>query len=174
MKAGSLHFIQHLGSHYSLQAVIKIHNSRQAGRQTLHIHTDVLICCNSSLTLWRHNQVLSPSCQSQCIPKLFTPLCFIYDYIFPCHQKVSESWFAGRNRTAKAFLRDRAAFIFHTDWEKLWDIEFIFCRQALSFIYSQYLVEILNNFLICKTFTLLSEETCEVGQHRMLVQCAGT
>lgn len=82
-----------------------------------HIQRNVLICCNSSHTVQSNNQVLSPSCQSQCSPKLFMPLYFIYDYIFPCHLKVRKSRFAGRNRAAKAFHRDRAAFISHTGWE---------------------------------------------------------
>lgn len=81
------------------------------------IQTNVLICCNSSHTVQRHNQVFSPSCQSQCSPKLFMVLYFIYDCIFPCHLKVRKSQFAGRNRAAKTFHRDRAAFISHTGWE---------------------------------------------------------
>lgn len=85
--------------------------------KTLHIQTDVLICCNSSLTQWRHNQVPSPSRQSQWWAKLFMPLYFIYDCIFPCLLKVRKSRFVGRHRAAEAFHRDRAAFIFHAGWE---------------------------------------------------------
>lgn len=77
----------------------------------------ILICCNSSHKVRRHNHVPQPSCQSQCSPTLFMALFFIYEYIFPCHLKVRKRWFAGRNRAAKAFRRGRAAFISHTGWE---------------------------------------------------------
>lgn len=63
--------------------------------------------------------------------------------------KFAKAGFAGRNRAAKAFHRDTAAFISHR-LGKLWDVEFIFCRQAISFIYSQYHVMILNHFLYAK------------------------
>lgn len=73
--------------------------------------------------------------------------------------KFAKAVFAGRNRAAKAFRGDEAAFISRTGWEKQWDVGFIFCRQALSFIYSQYHVEILNRFFfICKTFAQLTEK----------------
>lgn len=143
--------------------MIKTHCSRQARTTELHIQTNVLICCNSSHTVRRHNQVLSPSCQSQCSPKLCMALYFIYDYIFPCHLKVRKSRFAGRNRAAKAFHRERDFHLSHR-LGKLWDVGFIFCRQALSFIYSQYHVEILNHFLYAKHSHCYLRKICEVGQ----------
>lgn len=125
----------------------------------LHIRTNVFICCNSSHTVRRHNQVLSPSCQSQCSPKLFMALYFIYDYIFPCHLKVRKSQFAGRNRAAKAFHRDRAAFISHTGWEScgMWG------SYSADKPYHLYIASIMLRswiffFFICKTFALLSEK----------------
>lgn len=101
-----------------VQAAIKnINVVADVQTSKLHIQTNVLICRNSSHTVQSNNQVLSPSCQSQCSPKLCMALYFIYDYIFPCHLKVRKSRFAGRNWAAKAFHRDRAAFISRTGWE---------------------------------------------------------
>lgn len=126
-----------------VQAVIK---KAIADIQTskLRILANILICCNSSHTVRGSNQVLPFSCQSQRSPKLFITLYFIYDYIFPCHLKVRESQFAGRNRAAKAFHKDRSCFHLSHRLGKLWDVGFTFCRQALSFIYSRYHVESLN------------------------------
>lgn len=111
------HFIQHLYCLCCYKQWSKHSAADKKGANMLHSHTNVLICCNSSHTVQRHNQVLSPSCQSQCSPKLFMGLYFIYDYIFPCHLKVRKSQFAGRNRAAKTFHRGRAAFISHAGWE---------------------------------------------------------
>lgn len=93
-------------------------NSRQAAKQMLRTQPEVLICCNLSLTLSRHNQVLSPSCQSQCMPKLFISLSFIYDNIFPCRLKVSKSQLTGRNRAAKAFHRNTGLLLSFTQAEE--------------------------------------------------------
>lgn len=47
---------------------------------------------SSHIPLW-HNQVLSPSCQSQCTPELFIRLYFIYVCISPMPpEKVRGSW----------------------------------------------------------------------------------
>ena len=107
--------------------------------------------CNSSHTVRRHNQVLSPSCQSQCSPLNYSGLYILFMTIFShATWKFAKAGFAGRNRAAKAFHRDRARFHLAHRLGELWDVGFIFCRQALSFIYSQYHVEILNHFFICK------------------------
>lgn len=116
----------------------------------LHVQIYVLICCNSSHTVQSNNQVLSLSCQSQCSPKLFIAPYFIYDYIFPCHLKVRKSQFAGRIWAAKAFHRDRAAFISHPGWEGcgMWG------SHSADKPYHLYIASII---FLCKTFALLSE-----------------
>lgn len=123
----------------------------------LHIQSNVLICFHSSHTLPRHNQVLLPPRQSKCSPTLFIAVYFIYDDIFPCYLKVRRSRLAGRNRAAKEFHTDGAAFISHTGW----DVGFRFCRRALSFIYSQSRVEIANSFFCMQNICYVVSENSE-------------
>lgn len=132
-------------------------------------HTNVLICCNSSHTVQRHNQVLSPSCQSQCSSKLFMGLYFIYDYIFPCHLKVRKSQFAGRNRAAKTFHRGRAAFISHAGWESCG----IWGSYSADKPYHLYIASImLRSWIIfyMQNIRTVIWEICEVGQLRLWLQ----
>lgn len=138
--------------------MIKTQHSRQVWRRRRStFRLMMLICCNSSLTQWRHNQVPSPSRQSQWWAKLFMPLYFIYDCIFPCLVKVRKSRFVGRHRAAEAFHRDRAAFIFHAGWEScgMWS------SYSADKPYHLYIASIMLRswiFFICKTFTVIWEK----------------
>lgn len=134
--------------------------------------TNVLIRRNSRLTVRRGNQVLSPSCQSQCSAKLFMPPYFIYGYIFPCHLKVRKKpVLLAETELPKRFNAGSAAFISHTGWEGcgMWG-SYAADRLYHLYIYSHDHVEIaklslsLSLFLIFKTFVQLSEKILEVGQ----------
>lgn len=97
------------------------------------------------------------------------PLYFIYEYIFPCHRKVRKSQFAGRNRAAKAFHRDRAAFISRAGWESSGTGG----SYSADKPYHLYIVSTVlrsRNVFICKTFAQLSEKNRKVGQLSMRLQ----
>lgn len=133
---------------------VRVQTDAQTSRR--RVAARVLICRNSGGTIIR----CSRSHANHSVALNYSERRVLFMTAFShATGKFARAGFAGRNRAAKAFHKDRTAFISHRPG-RLWDAGFTFARRALSFIYSQDRVGSCRVFFVF--FQCVKHLTCYV------------